>query len=514
MVMSLFIGLDIGTTSIKAAAYDAELGLVTYVAVRQTPVMHPLPGFSEHDPEALWQTVAECLREVTAATGRAPSGLAIASFAEAGVPLDAAGRTLYPFIAWYDRRCEAQAAWWETQLAANDLHAITGQRVTPSFGVNKWLWIRDNLPEVAGRMARWLSAPDYILWRLTGEQVTDCSIASRTLLFDQSTLNWSPEMLQRAQMDRAQLPRVQPSGTIAGAVTSAAAQATGLPLGMPCVLGGHDHLCAGLAGGGYAPGIVIDSTGTAEATLVIMPAFHTGAQAAQAGYACYAHVVAGQYVFKAGLKAAGGAIEWLARQLAGSGVQPEALPYGALSAAAEAGIATRAGPVWLPHLIGSGTPEGDRHSLAALVGVRIEHQAGDLFRGMLESLACWLRHNLESMAELTGQHPEQVVLLGGTLRLHLLAQLKADVTGLPTIVPELPEASATGAAMLAGLGTGYFDSPAAAVASLHYDHTMYEPDPARTTWYDRLYRDVYRRLYGTLAEVNHTLESITMREVS
>ena len=148
----------------------------------------------------------------------------------------------------------------------------------------------------------------------------------------------------------------------------------------------------------------------------------------------------------------GGAVDWLARQLAGPGAAD--LYYEALEAAAAQGVGRRAGPVWLPHLHGgSGTPEGDLASLAALVGVRSDHEPGDLFRGLLESLAFWLRHNVEVMAALTGQTATDVILTGGTTRLHLLSQLKADVLDRPMIVSDVPEAAAC-RALLAGLGAG------------------------------------------------------------
>ena len=504
--MTRLLGLDMGTTAIKAVAYDAELGRAVYVASRPTPVLQPTPGQSEHDPEALWQTVLACLREVAAAgAGQSVAGLAVSSFAEAGLPLDAAGRPLHPIIAWYDRRTEPQAARWEAEWPASALHAITGQRVSPSFGVTKWLWIREHAPEAAARMAVWLSVPDYILWRLTGQQATDYTIASRTLLFDQRARAWSAELLEFAGLQAHQLPPPLPSGTPVGALTAEAAAASGLPAGMPCVLGGHDHLCAALAAGAYEPGIVIDSSGTAQALLAIVPEFHTGPRLAEGGFACYAHVAPGCYVLKAGLKAAGGAVEWLARQLAGPSVPSADLPYAELEAAAERGVGRRAGPLWLPHLIGSGTPEGDRYSQGALIGVRIEHDRGDLFRGLLEGLACWLRHNLAEMEALTGQPAAQVVLLGGTTRLRLLAQLKADLLNLPVVIPALAESSATGAALLAGLGVGVFATPAAAVASLRSERTVLVPDAARAAWYTRLYEQAYRPLYATLRETHHAL---------
>lgn len=505
--MGILLGLDLGTSHIRAVAYDPPSGQVCALAERPTPTEHPWPGASQHDPEQLWQAVTASLRQVVAALpGRRPLALAIASFAEAGLPLDRAGRPLYPIIAWYDRRCEPQVAVWEERFTAEQLHAITGQRVSPSFGVNKWLWIRANHPTVAAQTAFWLSAPDYILYRLTGERATDYSLASRTLLFDQRRQSWAEELLAVAGLRGEQLPRTQPGGTPVGALSARAAQETSLPAGMTCVLGGHDHLVAGVAAGAFRPGVVVDSSGTAQALEIILPEFITGPRLAAGGFACYAHVLAGQYVLKGGLKAAGGAVEWWARQLSGRAGQAGPLPYGELMAAAQAGIGRRAGPLWLPHLIGSGTPEGDRHSRGALVGVSIDHDRGDLFRAMLEGLACWLRHNLSDMAELSGQAVEQIVVLGGTIRLTLLTQLKADLLNRPLVVPELAQAAGTGAALLAGLGAGVFANPAEAVASLRCARQTVVPDATRAAWYERLYRDAYRPLYVALREVHHRLQ--------
>jgi len=510
----LLLGLDIGTTTIKAATYDPDAGRVIALASRPTPADHPAAGRSEHDPEALWGAVCACLREVVerARSETGPStkqmiaGLAIASLAEAGVLLDGAGRPLAPIIAWYDRRSEPQAEWLERQISEADLHAITGQRAGASFGVSKWLWIREHWPEAASQMATWLPVPNYILWRLTGEQSIDLSQASRMLALDQSRRDWSDRILDVVGLRREQLPRPQPGGAIIGAVTATAAAETGLPVGTPCALGGHDHLCAAFAVGAYRPGVVADSSGTAQAVLTVVPGFASTPKMAAAGFACYAHVLPEQYILKAGLKAAGGAVEWLARQLGGPAASPDRLPYDELLAQAERGVGVRAGPLWLPHLLDSGTPEGDRQSRAALVGVRLEHDAGDIFRGLLESLAFWLRHNLEDVADLPIWQPvEEVILLGGTTRLALLSQLKADILGRPVVVPELPEAAAIGAALLAGLGAGIFHTPGEAVGSLRYGRTVIEPDATRVAWYDRLYREAYLPLYGALCEVHHRL---------
>jgi len=500
--MGYLLGLDIGTSSVKAVLYDPESGRLTGIATRPTPVAHPADGWSEHAPEVLWQTAAACLKELTA--GKSITGLAISSFAEAGLPVDAGGRPLYPIIAWYDQRTLPQAEWWKSRIAIAELHAITGQRLSPSFGVNKWLWLRQNRPEIMKEMKCWLSVPDFILWRLTGELATDATIASRTMLFDQGQHGWSHRILDLVGLDPAMLPPVYSSGAAAGRVTPAAATETGLASGTACYLGGHDHLCAALAAGAYRPGVVVDSMGTAESTLVTLDAFQSSPEMIAGGYACYAHVVPGQYILKAGLHVAGGAIEWLVRLVSGTVFQDqrgEPLPYAEIEQQAEAGVGRRVGPLWLPHFIGSGTPEADWNSRAALVGARLEDTPADLGRGLLESLAFWLRHNLVEMERLSGVTPIQLILLGGANQQPLMGRLKAATTNVPALQPALPEASAVGAALLAGMGAGVFKETAEAVSSLKYSGTVFEPDPNLVKWYAPIYERVYLRLYPALREI-------------
>lgn len=503
--MAYLLGLDIGTTSIKATVYDTEMGKVWRVASQPTPIDHPLADRSEHDPQALWEAVLNCIQE--AAGGLPVAGLAISSMAEAGLLIDEQGRPASPLIAWYDRRSEPQASQIEAILSLERLYQITGQRASPSFGATKLLWLRENQPDEYRRGEVWLPVPAYVLYRLSGQMAVDYTIAARTLLFDQNILNWSPEILEILGFPPSLLPPAHVSGSPIGKITSAAAQATGLPTSTVCVLGGHDHLCAALATGASEFGALADSTGSANALMMLLPRFLDHPSLAERGYACYAYLLKDRYVLKGGLKAAGNALEWLARLLSSGGI-PD---YPALEQAASTGIGRRAGPLWLPHLIGSGTPQGDRYSRAALIGAQFEHNRGDLFRGMLEALACWLRHNLEEMQTLTGLEPTSVILTGGTTRLNLLSQLKADILNRPVRVPSQPEAAATGAALLAGLGAGVFNSAEEAFSSLRYETIQFEPDPQHVDWYQQLYHTVYAPLYQALQPVNAALEQMNKK---
>lgn len=497
--MGYLLGLDIGTTSIKAGLYNPQTGQLVHLTTQPTPVEHPLPQLSQHDPETLWQTVCRCLQEISAS--QQIDALAISSFAEAGLPLDAQGRPLYPIISWFDPRTAPQAQWWQEQLSIEDLYLITGQRLSPSFGVNKYLWIKEHHPQVAADMKTWVSCSDYILFRLTDNLVTDFTQASRTMLFDQKRLGWSQKMLELAGITTDQLPIIQCGGTIAGNITKKAAIETGLPFGCPCALGGHDHLCAALAVGAIYPGIAVDSMGTSQSTLIVVDHFLSDIKVVHHGFVCYAHVIPNAYILKAGIHAAGGAIEWLAELLSASKGTGQAIDFSKLETEAAEHIASMVGPLWLPHFNGSGTPEVDWNSRAALLGVRMEHSRGDILRGLWESQAFWLKHNIEVIRSLSGQVIENIILLGGANRTQLLACLKSSILNLPALIPSLAESAVTGAALLAGIGIGVFKTPLDATKSIDLKMDRVDPNPHFYQWYQPIYEKLYLQFYPALQEI-------------
>jgi sugar (pentulose or hexulose) kinase len=428
--------------------------------------------------------------------------------ADTGVVLDSDGAPVYPIIAWYDQRCTQQVHWLSKQIDSNTFHAITGQRFSTSLGISKWLWLKANLPDAIKPGINFLSISDYILWRLTGKMVTDYSMASRMGLLDQRNLDWSEVMLQITGLSTGQLPRIFPSGTIIGDLLPTVAEQIGLPGGLPCILGGHDHLCAAAAVGAENTGTLVDSCGTAQSLLVAMDQYRPDERLVKSGYVMYAHVLPGRYVLRGGLRSAGGAIQWLAENLAGKSFNGP-LPYAELMDEASQGVGLRAGPIWLPHLMGSGTPQDDPCSLAAVIGLKYDHNRGDIFRGLLESLAFWLRQNLEQI-ELLIDHPiSEVLLVSGTTRLELLSQLKADVLNRPMIIWKIDQPSALGAALLAGIGVAIYKNLSEASSSIQCERRVIQPDPERVLWYARLYSQGYKPIYTALKELNRNLSALS-----
>jgi xylulokinase len=237
------------------------------------------------------------------------------------------------------------------------------------------------------------------------------------------------------------------------------------------------------------------SFGTAASLLAPSVAFHGGGAVFAQGLSCYCYVAAERYAVQGGLSAAGAALAWLARLLRGDA---RAEDYAALEQAALASPPGARGLVCLPHLRGSGTPERDTTSRAAFVGLREAHGPGEMWRALIESLACWARQNLAAIEAATEQPIDRLTLIGGSARGVLLPQALADITGHTVALPEIAEASALGAALLAGRAVGLPAPPPA-------DMRVIEPDPRRTAWYDRFYREVYVPLYSALRPINQAL---------
>ena len=464
--MPFTMGLDIGTSAIKAVLFDTESGRITSSAKQATPLLHPRSEWSEHDPQALWLAAASAIRE--AASGRKVEAIAISGFAEAGLPLDRSMQPIYPIIAWFDERSKPQIEYVLERKTEAELFAATGQIIGFSFGLLKTLWLRESMPDVFKRMAMWLSVPDFMHYKLCGQIATDHTLASRTLMFDQSTKQWSPPMLEIAGISVAMLPKIQPSGTAIGHLSRASAELTGLQEETLCVLGGHDHLCGAFACGGASSGALVDSMGSSQAVIAITGQFDPVAELLENGYVHYAHIVPGTYLIKGGLKAAGKALGWFGDVF---NITAESADLSLLAAY------DRKLPYWLPYFQGSGTPNRQPDAHAMLHGLHTGHSSGQILLALLEGFAFWLQKNIDSISRITNDDPHQIIAIGGANQNKVLQQLKAAISGKVLTVPSTPEASAVGAALLAALGCGIANSYTEAANLNQYPSDQVHPDP-------------------------------------
>ena len=509
--MDYLMGIDLGSTSLKAVVYDLD-GNVVASGSRPTERFNPQPEHPEWtvwQPEQIWGGTSAAIREAVAKLDdpRRIRALAVTGMGMDGLPVDDQGRWLYPFISWHDPRTGPQLKWWQANIGAEKVFSIGGNPLWPINSALRILWMAENEPAILRRADKWLLIEDFLNFMLCGRQVTDYSMASCTLLFDQRTRSWSEELIQRSGIDRRLLCDVQPSGTLLGEVREAAADATGLPAGTPVVLGGHDHLCGALPVGAFRPGVVLDVTGTWETVMTPTAEPVLKDELRVAGMTVQAHVARGMHTVWGG-NVAGEMLEWFRKQLAGranaSGASTGAADWDMLMAEASASPPGARGVLFLPHMSAASCPMVDPQSLGAFAGLSTRASRGDLLRAMIEGLDYQFLDMVSAMESALGTRLEQFVAVGGATRNRFWMQNKADVTGRPIEVPGVGEATPLGAAILAGIGVELYRDEEDALQRVYRPGQRYEPDSACSSRYAE-WISIYRTLYPALTPISHRL---------
>jgi xylulokinase len=499
----LLIGADVGTTSIKVLAFDRS-GRAVARASSPTPTRYPAPGRAVHDPEELWGAFAKTLREVVDGLDdpRRVASVAVASFAEAAVPLDAQGRPTHDVIAWFDARSRPQAERLDRELGRDRLFALTGLSLQPIFGLCKLLWLRENEPDAFARTATWLNIADYVAFRLSGVPATDYSLASRTLALDLRRLEWAGDLLEEVGVPAGLFAPLRQGGSLLGPVTREAAEATGLPESAGVAVGGHDHVCGALAVGVAQTGTMLNSLGTAEAIFLPLDSPLTDPEVGRQGYAQGAHVAGRYYVF-GGQYTSGASVAWF-REAFGGGAD-----YDALISEAEGVPPGALGAFFLPHLRLANPPHDDPRSRGAFVGLTADVGRAALFRAVLEGLAFDSRNSLEPLLDHAGVDGLRAIhAIGGSTQNRLLMQIKATVFGQRITVAGVEEATSLGAAVLGGIGAGVYADVPSALKELRHAETPVDPVPDEVPFYDAAFRRVYRKIYPSLKEAHHEIHDL------
>ena len=496
------IGVDIGTTNIKAVAFALDGAALVKVST-PTITHHPQPDWAQFEADEIWGAISQALRELCQQlpTDRTPAAIAFTSMAESAFPLDRDGIPTYPALAWFDRRTEPQTTWWREAIGPEETARITGLAIKPLFGITKLMWIRENAPDAFARTARWLNMSDYGLYRLCGVQATDYSLASRTMVFDLAQRQWSQTLLDKVGISADLFAEPVPSGIQLGTVHAAAAIETGLPLGLPVVSGGHDHVCGALALGITDPGDIYDSMGTAESLFIATeePLLIPALTAKGAGQGL--HVAPGRGYAMGGIYFSGGCIDWVRRVLLQSGDQS----FDQLVAQASDVPPGSNGTFFLPHLRMANPPIIDTQSRGAFVGLSSDATASHLARAVLEGVAYEYHRAYEALVDSFQLTPQRMIASGGGTRNRLLLEIKAALLGSPLQIAAMDEATCLGAAMLAGIGANIYNSFDDAAEQVTVPLETVSPDPALQEFYSTRYHDVYLHLYDALRDINHTI---------
>ena len=451
--MTQLVGLDVGTTGVKALALSPE-GDVLARAEESYDLSTPHPGWAEQDPEDWWRAAERAL----AALGGQPTAIGLSGQMHGLVVLDDRDRVLRPAILWNDQRTEAECVEIEERVGLTRLIQLTGNRALTGFTAPKLLWLRGT------------SRP-----RTRGSHTCCCRRTTSVCVLPASTRSTSrthrapccstsrgaagaTRCSTALELDPAWLPRALESPEVSGETAA----------GIPVAAGAGDQAAAALGVGVDRPGPVSVVLGTSGTVFAALPAF---AADPQARVHAFCHAVPGGWHAMGVMLSAAGSLRWLRDALGGGS------GYDELTAAAQEWPPGTEGLTFLPYLTGERTPHADPHARAAFAGLTLRHDRGALVRAVLEGVAYGLRDSLELLREL-GVDPRAGHVSGGGARSELWLRIIASVLGLPIQRTETDEGSAYGAALLGGVAAGVFRDVHEAVATCVRLLDPVEPDPS------------------------------------
>jgi xylulokinase len=494
--MSYAIGIDVSTTATKAILIDVA-GAVRGVAVSSYEYQTPRPLWTEQDPALWWTATIEAMRNLIAETGIDPAdvdAVGLTGQMHGSVLLDSGGDVVRPAILWNDQRTAEECDEIRRRVGPERLIEITGNDALTGFTAPKLLWVARHEPENWARVRHVLLPKDYVRFRLTGDYAVDVAGGSGTILFDLARRTWSPEVLAALDINPDLLPPTFEGPAITGTLSPEAAQAIGLPVGTPVVGGGGDQSANAVGVGAVTTGVVALSLGTSG---VVFATTEGPAVEAQGRVHAFCHAVPHRWHMMGVMLSAAGSLRWL-RDAIVPGRSFDELVEGAAEVPAGSD-----GLYFLPYLTGERTPHPDPLARGAFVGLTVRHDLRHMTRAVLEGVAFGLKDGLDLMTGAGLPAPAQIRASGGGTRSALWRQILADVLRAEIVSVATEEGAAYGAGLLAGVGSGWFDSVEAACTQV----VEVRPSASRSAETDayadrhRLYRDLYPALSPTFNQL-------------
>jgi gluconokinase len=485
---AVILGLDVGTTAAKVVAFGLDRPW-RRVTIREYPLLEPEPGQQTQDPEVVLDAVTDALAVCVAACGEAEVvGLAVSAAMHGLVGIDAHRRPLTPLLTWADARATEEARTLRASRLGHTLHQHTGTPVHPMSPLTKLMWMARHEPELAAEVRWWLGLKDLVLLELTGELVTERSSASGSGLLELATGRWYPAALELAGIGAHQLPEVAASSAIRPLAAQPAAR-TGLPAGLPVVLGAADGPLGNLGTGAVRPGQVGLSLGTSGAARAVVPK-----PPAELDEALFCYVLTDDAYVVGGAVSNGGIVmRWAGRTLAPDiEGAPTQHPDAALLELAATAPAGSDGLVMLPYLLSERAPLWDPDLPGAFLGLRRSHTRAHLIRAAIEGVSLQLSTIVDQLDRL--EPVTEVRVTGGVFRSTLWREVLAGALGRPITVIGQAEGSALGAAALGLVALSRaVDLPAALAALALPDRPADEtthPEPAMVAVYDQSRRAI------------------------
>ena len=498
--MPKFIGIDIGTTGSKVLLIDEEGRVIDKETVEYALYM-PKPGWSEQNPEDWWAATKRAIKTIIARTRVTPDsieGIGLTGQMHGLVMLDENWKVIRPAILWNDQRTAAEAELLNQKFGEKVIE-ITGSIVHTGFTAPKILWIKRNEPQNFEKMRKFMLPKDYVGFKLTGNITTDVNDASGTSLFDVRRRKWSDELISELNLPGEIFPEVLESPNVRGELGREPAEELGLRPGTPVVAGAGDQGAAGVGAGAVSEGIVSVNIGTSG---VVFTGSNEYRFDSKGRLHAFCHASPSKWHLMGVMLSAGGSLRWFRDALGHLEKAAASLigddPYNLLVKEAESIPLGSEGLIFLPYLSGERTPHADPYARGVFFGLSLKHGKGHMVRAILEGVAFGLMNSLELMMEL-GIKPKELRILGGGSRSPLWRKILADVFGLRVYLLEVDEGSSYGAAILAAVGAGIYESVEKAVENIIRVIDPLDPDRHSHETY-RAYYKLFNRLYQVLKQ--------------
>lgn len=425
------LGVDVGTTSIKAAVFDEEGRQISSSNVDYTLITQG--NFVEFPAEEYWTLFQKAMKE--AIGDMHISALSVDTQCETMILADEEGRSLCNAIVWLDNRAMDEAKEIEQAFGVQRIYEITGQpEVAVTWPACKLLWIKENKPEIWAKIKKIFLLEDYLLFKMTGKFVTEKTLQSSSLYFDIRNGTWWDEMLEFIGISEDMLPEIKNIGEQIGHYGETAV-----------VTGAIDQIAASIGAGIIENDIISEMTGTTMVIFVTsdeMPPYNPNSK-----IPCH-YSYDGKYCLMLWTTTAGMVLKWFKNNFC------ENFDFKELDKLAEGIPVGSGGLVMLPHLCGSQMPKYNPEAKGTFHGVTLEHTRNHFVRSILESVACMLKENLDYL----GRDISEIRSMGGGANSDLWNQIKSDMTGKKLVTLKNKETACLGCAILAGVGIGVYSS--------------------------------------------------------
>ena len=492
----VLLGIDIGTSACKVSAFDIN-GRVLAQQTSAYRVYYPHAGWAEQNPEDWWKAACSSIEGIIE-SGINPgtiAGIGIDGQSWSAIAIDKDGRTLSNTPIWMDTRSNKICQRIRETIGEESLFKASGNPLQPSYSMPKVLWYKENLSHVYKATEKVLQSNSFIGYRLTGAVTQDPSQGYGYGCYNIEKGQWDKELCRELGINLGLLPAIVPCHQVIGGVSREAALLTGLLEGTPVVAGGLDAACGALGTGVIHPGETQEQGGQAGGMSICMDTCKADTRLILSN-----HVVPGLWLLQGGTVGGGGVIGWFEREFCG---EERAIAQSTgentlqiLDREASQVAPGSDGLIFLPYMAGERSPIWDPDAKGVYFGADFSKTRAHFARASMEGVAYSLRHNLHTAKEI-GVQCSILRSMGGAANSSLWTQMKADVTGKEILVPSASTATALGAAILAGVGTGVYKDFQEAVDRTIAVKKSYKPNLENKDVYDRGYGK-YLKLYENL----------------